>query len=195
MRGAALDFSEGGLNWNSSTIRILSQLIPGIPELPSLLPSIAETLSVLQCSMLIKSAINATFYYYRPYPATTLNPGIYEMFNASIRMQQYASGPVLGWEGIFYPVLLLMFLGNAFCLVYLILHMHLYSDLTDPQTSFALTMNSPYSRELQGSCGTVPTGKQLAVVLVFETRQKQTLLSRCTKRPKLSRRYPAFKEA
>ncbi|CZR50143.1 uncharacterized protein PAC_00015 [Phialocephala subalpina] len=162
----ALSLNSGLTSANSSTIRLLTQLIQGVPSqgeptLSPLLPSIAESLSVLSCSMLVKSTVNTTFHHTWDKGEALLNPGVYESFNTTLRTQEYASGPVLGWQAVFYPVLGLMFLGNAICLIYFILRMGLVSDLTEPQTAFTLAINSPYSNKLAGSCGVAPRGEQL----------------------------------
>lgn len=167
---SAMELNMGMDNLNLSIGRTLTQLVPNVPSsgqvtLNPLLPSLAESLSVLSCSMLMKSSINTTFYHYWNYTATILEPGVYIPFNVTLRTEQYGSGAVLGWQGMFYPVLVIMFAGNAFCLVYFTksLRMSLVSDITDPQNSFALAINSPYSSELIGSCGTGPQKEQLVV--------------------------------
>ncbi|KAF8860800.1 hypothetical protein BDZ45DRAFT_713534 [Acephala macrosclerotiorum] len=164
----ALSLNSGFTSANSSTIRLLTQLIQGVPSqgepaLSPLLPSIAESLSVLSCSMLVKSTVNTTFHHTWDKGAGLLSPGKYETFNATLRIQEYASGPVLGWQAVFYPVLGLMFLGNAICLIYFIIRMGLVSDVTEPQIAFTLAINSPYSSKLAGSCGVAPRGEQLLV--------------------------------
>jgi hypothetical protein len=157
-------------NGNSSYVRLFAQLIPTFQTwnssqsgLPMLQSTIAEALSQLSYSMLMKIAINSIFHHYWNHTAAILDPGVYESFNASLRAQQYASGPVFKWQGIFYPVLAFMFLGNLLSLVYFSLRIGLVSDLTEPQTSFVTAMNSPFSPELTGSCGSGPDGRQLIV--------------------------------
>lgn len=164
----ALSLNSGLTSANSSTIRLLTQLIQGAPSqgapaLSPLMPSIAESLSVLSCSMLVKSTVNTTFHHTWDKGEALLNPGVYESFNATLRTQEYASGPVLGWQAVFYPVLGFMFLGNAICLIYFIIRMGLVSDVTEPQTAFTLAINSPYSQKLADSCGVAPGGEQLLV--------------------------------
>ncbi|KUJ11412.1 uncharacterized protein LY89DRAFT_225149 [Mollisia scopiformis] len=164
----SLSLNTGLSDANSSTSRLLSQLIPtapssGLPTLPVLTPSISELLAVMAGSTLMDSTSDSTFYHYWTYPANILDPGEWEPFNASISSQQYTSGLQQQWQGIFYVVLLLVFVTNVFCLVYFILRHGLVTDYTEPSNLFALAVNSPPSHRLDGSCGAGPEGHQLDV--------------------------------
>jgi hypothetical protein len=164
----ALSLNDGISNANSSTARLLSQFIPSVPDwgnvqLNPLLPSLSEALAVMVGNTLLLSTTGATYYHYWNYTATELDPGTYLSFNASLSSQQYTSGIVQKWQGIFYVVILLVFATNVFCLVYFFLRSGLVTDYTEPQNLFALAVNSPPSERLRGSCGAGPEADQLNV--------------------------------
>lgn len=164
----SLSLNTGISNANASTSRLLAQLIPFKPswgdvKLSPLLPSMAEMLAVMAGSSLLLSSTDATFYHYWDYTATALDPGVYEPFNATITSQQYTSGVTQRWQGMFYVILVLVFLTNVFCLVYFCLRNGLVTDFTELQNLFALAVNSPPSTRLNGSCGAGPQGEQLNV--------------------------------
>lgn len=164
----SMSLNTGLSNANSSTSRLLAQLIPLVPswgsvELSPLTPSISELMAVMAGNTLMLSTTDATFYHYWAYDATILNPGRWEPFNASISSQQYTSGMQQRWQGMFYVVLFLVFITNVFCLVYFILRHGLVTDFTEPSNLFALAVNSPPSQRLDGSCGSGPEGHQLDV--------------------------------
>ncbi|KAI9812629.1 MAG: hypothetical protein M1827_004618 [Pycnora praestabilis] len=161
----ATSLNEGAIDGNASNARLLTQLIPTDTILDPMLPSIAEALAVLAGYTLIISAQDSPFVHYWPYAqdATELNPGQYENFSASLLSQQYASGGQLRWQGIFYTVLTLVFVTNLFCLGYLILRGGLVTDFTEPQNLFALSINSPPSQRLAGSCGGGPEKEHFQV--------------------------------
>ncbi|KAG4433241.1 hypothetical protein IFR05_011264 [Cadophora sp. M221] len=163
-----MSLNTGISNANSSMARLLSQFILGVPSFGSvtlnpLKPSLAEALSVMSCSMLSKSSIDSPARHYWDYASLSLDPGVWEPFNASINSQQYASGPSEAWQGWFYLILVVMCVGNATCLGYFLVRMGLVMDFTEPQNSFALAINSPCTEKLAGSCGGGPQGMQLKV--------------------------------
>lgn len=164
----ALSLNTGVSNANSSTSRMLAQLVPSVPgwgpiQLLPLTPSIAELLAVMAGSTLLLSSMDSSFYHYWDYPGNELKPGVYERFNASMSSQEYTSGLQQRWQGIFYVVLVLVFTTNVFCLVYFMVRHGLVTDFTEPSNLFALAVNSPPSRRLDGSCGSGPEGYQLDV--------------------------------
>lgn len=167
----ALALNDGIANSNSSTARLLSQFIPlvtgyqgnQLPQLSTLMPSIAEALAVMAGNTLLLSTTGATYYHFWNYTAAELDPGTYLSFNASLSSQQYTSGLLQKWQGIFYVVLLLVFATNVFCLVYFFLRSGLVTDYTEPQNLFAIAVNSPPSERLRGSCGAGPENDQLNV--------------------------------
>jgi len=164
----SLSLNTGISNANSSTSRLLAQLIPTVPgwgdvKLNALTPSISETLAVMAGSTLLLSSTDATFLHYWNYTAMVLDPGIYEKFNATITSQQYTSGVTQKWQGMFYIVLALVFATNVFCLTYFCVRNGLVTDFTELQNLFSLAVNSPPSARLHGSCGGGPQGDQLNV--------------------------------
>jgi hypothetical protein len=164
----SLSLNTGVSNANASTPRLLSQLAVTMPgwgsvSLNNLKPSLAELMAVMAGSTLLLSSKDSTFYHYWNYPATILDPGNLEQFNATVATEQYTSGPLQRWQGMFYVVLFLVFITNVFCLVYFFLRSGLVTDYTEPQNLFALAVNSPESTRLHGSCGAGPEGEQLRV--------------------------------
>lgn len=147
----------------ASNPRLLMQLLPTQDSLSPVLPTTAEALAVLAGSTLLLSGVDAPFLHYWNGSATkyVIDPPQYQAFNATIRSQDYSSGGTQKWQGIFYLVLLLVFFTNLFCLVYFLIHRGLVTDYIEPQNLFALAVNSPPSRVLEGSCGGGPEGTQL----------------------------------
>lgn len=160
----SLALNTGISNANASTSRLLSQfiVIDEPPKLPPLMPSIAETLAVMAGSTLLLSSTDAPFNHTWEY-ATHILEGTQVPFEASLASQQYASGYAQRWQSVFYIVLVLIFVTNVICLVYFILRPGLVTDYTEPQNLFALAINSPPSKRLNGSCGAGPEGDQLNV--------------------------------
>jgi len=158
--GLAVSLNDGALNANSSTARLLSQLVLTTPNLPYLQPSIAEAVAVLVGSTLLTSTIQAAFVHYWQYQSNILDPGDYQTFNASVSTQQYTSGYAQTWQAAFYPILVVVALINLFCFVYFFLHSGLLTDYTEPQNLFVLAVNSPPSESLAGSCGAGPERNQ-----------------------------------
>lgn len=159
----ALSLNAGISDGNAANARLLSQLTPTTNVLNPSLPTIAEALAVLAGSTLLKSAIDAPFIHYWNYSTTvpTLSDAQYQGFNASVITQDYASGGTQPWQGIFYIVLVLVFVTNVFCLGYFIIRGGLVTDFIEPQNLFALSLNSPPSQRLEGSCGGGPEKEQL----------------------------------
>jgi hypothetical protein len=171
----ALSFNSGISSANSSTARLLSQFIHYVPpwgavQLNPLLPSISEVLAVMAGNTLLLGTMGSTYYHFWNYTANELDPGIYLNFNASLASQQYTSGPLQRWQGLFFIVLLLVFATNVFCLVYFFLRSGLVTDYTEPANLFAIAVNSPPSERLSGSCGAGPKRRQLNVP--FHVRQE-----------------------
>lgn len=164
----SLSLNTGISNANSSTSRLLSQLIvaddgSGAPRLSNIMPSMAEHLAVMAGNTLLISSTDASFWHFWNYTTNILSPGSYESFNASLSTQEYTSGLTQRWQGIFYIVLFLVFITNVCCLVYFFLFSGLVTDYTETQNLFALAVNSPPSNRLHGSCGAGPQGEQLNV--------------------------------
>lgn len=161
----SMDLNGGITNNNASNARIMTNLILGGARYEPMLPSIAEALAVLAGSTLVIGSQLSTFrqYWDASYGSQLLEKGIYEAFNTTLKMQQYASSHTEGWQALFYPVLGFVFLINMICLGYLIFAYGMVTDYTEPRNMFALAINSPPSRQLDGSCGGGPHGHELHV--------------------------------
>ena len=163
MWARALSLNTGLNDENASNSRLLSQFIPTQPMLDPSLPSIAEALAVLAGCTLMLSTIDTPFIHFWNYSTTvpTLEEPQYQSFPGTLRTQEYASGGVQSWQGIFYVVLVAVFLTNVFCLIYFLIRGGLVTDFVEPQNLFALAINSPPSRKLEGSCGGGPNEDQI----------------------------------
>jgi len=159
--GIALSLNTGISEGDSSNARLLTQFIPTGPNLTPTLPSIAEGLAVLAGSTLLFSGIDAPFVSYWDDSFPFLDPQGYQTFNATVRSQDNSSGGIQRWQDLFYVILALVFFVNMYCLVYFLTHMRPVTDFMEPQNLFALSLNSPRSRTLEGTCGGGPEGKQL----------------------------------
>jgi len=162
--GLAISLNGGIIDSQATNARLLAQLIPTSPALDPSLPSSSEALAVLAGSTLLLSSLQSPFIHYWNYSATVnvLQEPQYQAFNATIQSQDYASGGTQQWQGVFYLVLLLVFIANVCCLLYFILHGSLVTDFIEPQNLFALSVNSPPSAVLEGSCGAGPERGQFA---------------------------------
>ena len=67
--------------------------------------------------------------------------------------QEYQSGSNKRWHGIFYVVLAVVFVTNFLCLMYFGISGGHVTDFMEPQNLFPLSLNSPPSATLDGSCG------------------------------------------
>ena len=157
----ALSLNAGINDGQASNARLLSQLIPTQPSLDPKLPSIAEGLAVLAGCTLLLSAHDTPFIHYWNYTTPGALPeSQYQQFNASLRVVDYSSGGIQRWQNMFYIVLTAVFLLNVLCICYFIIHTGLVTDFMEPQNLFALSLNSPPSRVLEGTCGGGPEGEQ-----------------------------------
>lgn len=162
----SMDLNGGAVNNNASNARILTQLALKQPRLLNYLPSMAEAIAVFAAPLQVLSAIDTPFLHYWDYdvPDNVLgDPGALVSFNASLITQQYTSGHINNWQGVFYVVLVLVFAINLFCLFYFVLRSGFVTDFTEPQNLFALAVNSPPSAQLNGSCGGGPEKRDLVV--------------------------------
>ena len=89
-----------------------------------------------------------------------MDPGQYQYFNASIQAQQYASGGTAPYQRAFLVILFAVFILNLGALVYFVTHRDWYADVSEPSNLFSLAINSPPSKELAGTGGRGPQGKQ-----------------------------------
>lgn len=163
----SMDLNGGVTNNNASNARIMTNMILGSARLQPLLPSMAEALAVLASSTLVVGSLGSSYrqYWDASYPSQELLglAGVREAFNATLKTQQYTSAHTEAWQAVFYPVLGLVFLINVLCLLYLVFVFGMVTDYTEPRNMFALAVNSPPSRRLDGSCGGGPRARELAV--------------------------------
>lgn len=158
----ALALDAGSNDANASLPRLLSQLIPTAPSLNPSLPSIAEALAVLAGSTLLSSSRDSPFIHFWNYSETVpvLKEAQYQGCNASVRTQDYASGGTQRWQRLFYTVLATVFFINVLCLGYFLVQGGFVTDFIEPSNMFCLSVNSPPSRRLEGSCGGGPEKEQ-----------------------------------
>lgn len=159
--GYALSLDAGRADSDASVSHILAQLIPESATLSDRYPSIAEALAVLVGNTLLLSTVDSPFVHYWNHSRPSLEHGRTEYFKARIRSQDYASGGTQPWQNVFYLVLGCIFALNSFCLIWFFLRNGYLTDFIEPQNLFALSLNSPPSHALKGSCGGGPEREQL----------------------------------
>jgi hypothetical protein len=177
----ALSLGTGVTDGAASNARILTELILQDKYLNPSLPSPAEAIAVMAGCTLLMSAQDSPFVdfwvsqnksalsvgvaktWLQNYSSTSLTPGEHQVFNASIRAQQYASGGTLGYQRGFYIVLFAVFFTNIFVLIYFMINRGLVTDFSEPPNIFSLAINSPPSKVMGGACGGGPEGRQYTV--------------------------------
>ena len=162
---SALALNDGISDFDAANSRLLTQLIPTSNSLDPSLPSMAEALAVLSGCTLILSSTDAPFDYYWNRSVPMLSTPEQQNFTAVVRSQQFTSGGQKPWQDIFYIVLVPLFLLNCYCLVYFIKRLFsadkgLMIDVTEPQNTFAMAVNSPQSQKFSGPCGCEPSKEQ-----------------------------------
>lgn len=157
----SLSLGTGITDGQAANSRLLTELIPTSPTLPTDRPSIAEALAVLASCTLLMSWDSAPFVQFWNYTTNPLEPGHYQHFNASLRAQELASGGNGSQPAqAFYIVLFAVFIINIMCLAYFISQNGLVTDFSEPLNLFSLAVNSPPSDLMAGSCGAGPKGHQ-----------------------------------
>ncbi|KAM3473483.1 hypothetical protein MY5147_004756 [Beauveria neobassiana] len=155
----ASDLNGGERNSDPANSRILTQLALVEPKLPVHLPSMAEALAVFASSTLVLGSVGTPFRHYWDYnkPGNIVGePGAIHQFNASVITQQYTSGHVANWQGMFYVILGLMCGLNVICAGYLLKNRKLVTDFTEGHNLFSLALNSAPNERLKGTCGGGP---------------------------------------
>jgi hypothetical protein len=170
----AISLNSGVYNANASNARLLAQFIPPYSNasgadaytyMPFNMPTIGEALAVLAGSTAVLSSSRAPFVQFWNYSRSILDEPQYQNFRALVSYKDYASGGTQDWQGLFYVVLVAVFLLSLFSLVYLLWTFCLLgrvTDYTEPQNLFALAINSPPSSTMSGTCGAGPSGGLLA---------------------------------
>lgn len=156
--GMALSLNAGITDGNAANARLLTQLIPTTTSLDTSMPSISEALAILAGNTLLLSSLNSPFIHHWNYSAevNTLKEPQYQAFNASLQTATYQSGGTQRWQGIFYVVLLLVFVANVCCLAYFLINGGLVTDFVEPQNLFCLSLLSPPNDVLEGTCASGP---------------------------------------
>lgn len=137
-----------------------------LPDLSAYMPSMAEGLAAFAGSTLVQAAIGTPFVHWWEYTKKGNmigDAGSLQSFNASVSTQEYTSGHINNWQGVFYVVLAIVFVLNVFCLGYILFKSGLVTDFTEPLNLFTLAVNSPPSQQLKGSCGGGPRKRDLMV--------------------------------
>jgi hypothetical protein len=173
----SLSLNTGVVDGAAANSRLLTQLALTSPDLNPSLPSPAEALSVMAGCTLLMSAEDSPFVEFWNYTATTLSPGEFQAFNASIRAQEFASGGTQSYQRGFYIILFGLFLLNVFVLIYLLINKGLVTDFSEPPNLFSLAVNSPPSHLLAGSCGGGPHGRQYQVNWGIETEGQHLFMT------------------
>ncbi|KAM3452057.1 hypothetical protein MY3296_004794 [Beauveria thailandica] len=162
----ASDLNGGERNSDPANSRILTQLALVKPTLAVHLPSMAEALAVFASSTLVLGSVGTPFRHYWDYnkPGNIVGePGAIHQFNASVITQEYTSGHVAAWQGMFYVILGLMCGLNLTCAGYLWKNRKLVTDFTEGHNLFSLALNSAPNERLKGTCGGGPEGPDMAV--------------------------------
>ena len=154
----ALSLGAGISDGAASNARLISQMTPKNASLDPSLPSISEALAVLAGNTLLLSAIDSPFIHYWNYSdeVPALKDPQYQAFKASFSALTYQSGGTQAWQNIFFVVLILIFVANLCCLSYFIISSGLMTDFMEPQNLFCISLLSPPSQAIEGSCGGGP---------------------------------------
>jgi len=166
----SIGLNEGINDANASSARLITQFVPAWSEgvttdLPIAMPTIGEALAVLAGGSAVLSSSRSPFIAYWNYSRSVLTDPQYEDFPARVSYKDYASGGTQEWQGLFYVILVAVFLLSLFSLGYLLWTFCLLgrvTDYTEPQNLFALAINSPPSSTMSGTCGAGPSGGLLA---------------------------------
>ncbi|KAF7185181.1 hypothetical protein HII31_13456, partial [Pseudocercospora fuligena] len=155
----SVSLNAGFQTGNASIARFLTQFMVTSANLSGGLPSTAEALAVLAGNTALISAVDSPAVAFWNYTNPTIE-GSYQNFNASVRMNQYASGGKNAYEKVFFIILAMVVFMSAGILAYFIWHKDWQTDFSEPSHLFALALNSPPSQKLDGSCGTGPRKEQ-----------------------------------
>ena len=189
--GIGLSLNAGIVNGNGANARLLSQLIPTSTSLDPSLPSISEALAVLAGGTLILSSQDSPFIHWWNYStADTLVDPQYQAFNATLKTREYMSGGQHPWQGVFYIVLLVVFVTNVICLGYFVISGSHLTDFMEPQNMFPLSLNSPPSAVVDGSCGGSLTKEQFGAIwrIVHDSEREHLYIESKDGMPKKARK-------
>ncbi|KAL9084108.1 MAG: hypothetical protein Q9159_005403 [Coniocarpon cinnabarinum] len=154
----AVTLNTGITDGNAANARLVTQFFPTERSFDPQMPSMAEALAVMAGGTLMMGTRNAPVRAMQDYAPDAKLPT--ETFSARLQSQQYASGPISGYQNLFYVILIAVFAGNVLVLTWLIMNRGLVTDFCDPANMFSLSINSPPSHVFAGSCGCGPEGRQ-----------------------------------
>ena len=160
----AVNLNDGLNDGQSSNARLLTQLMPTGFTLDRTTPSISEALAVMAGCTLILSGLGSPFVHFWNYTGANniVTPPQRQYFNATLRTQDYSSGGTQNWQGLFYVVLVTVFVLNVGCLIWFFIRSNFITDFTEPENLFSISLNSPPSQRLEGACGGGPEKEQIA---------------------------------
>lgn len=171
----AVNLNDGINDGKSSNARLLTQLMPTGIKLDRTTPSISEALAVMAGCTLILSGLGSPFVHFWNY--TGDNNMVAEpqtqYFNATLRTQDYSSGGTQSWQGLFYVVLVSVFVMNIGCLIWFFIRINFITDFTEPENLFCISLNSPPSQRLEGACGGGPEKEQIATKWIISMDQER----------------------
>ncbi|CAD0094253.1 unnamed protein product [Aureobasidium vineae] len=173
----SLSLNEGLYGSVSNNAQILTQLILQDAALSPNMPSMAEGIAVMAGSALLMASEASPLVQFWNYTTRTLSPGQYQYFNATLETQMYASGGN-GETGThaFFIVLVTVFVVNIICLVYFVRGDGLVTDFTETLNLFSLSINSPASDFMAGSCATGPSSKHFGPEWVIKASGEHVYL-------------------
>lgn len=160
----AVNLNDGLNDGKSANARLLTQLMPTGFKLDRTTPSISEALAVMAGCTLILSGLGSPFVHFWNYTGDNniLTEPQTQYFNATLRTQDYSSGGTQNWQGLFYVVLVTVFVMNIGCLIWFFIRSNFITDFTEPENLFCISLNSPPSHRLEGACGGGPEKEQIA---------------------------------
>ena len=147
--GTFIGLNGGTKGTNSSTARVLTQLIPEKSTLDPTMPSIAEALAALVGSTLLLSAQDSPFIHFWNYSSHTI-AAVPQGFNATVVVYEYRSRYGQKWQQVFYIVLVGTFIANCYCFRYLACNSNFLMDVTEPENLFDMGFSSLPSKGSEG---------------------------------------------
>lgn len=171
----AVNLNDGINNGKSSNARLLTQLMPTSFSLDRTTPSISEALAVMAGCTLILSGLGSPFVHFWNYTGANniVTEPQTQYFNATLRTQDYSSGGTQSWQGLFYVVLMTVFVLNIGCLIWFFIRSNFITDFTEPENLFSISLNSPPSQRLEGACGGGPEKEQIATKWTIRMDQER----------------------
>lgn len=160
----AVNLNDGLNDGQSSNARLLTQFMPTGFKLDRTTPSISEALAVMAGCTVILSGLGSPFVHFWNYTGDNnmVTEPQTQYFNATLRTQDYSSGGTQNWQGLFYVVLVTVFVMNIGCLIWFFIRSNFITDFTEPENLFCISLNSPPSHRLEGACAGGPEKEQIA---------------------------------